>query len=250
MTDPRQVSDDGIVLDGITLRRGGRLALDGVSLTLREHRVGLVGRNGSGKSSLVRVIKGLLKPDTGRVRVFGLDPAKRDRDSIAAIGFLFQNSDHQILCPTVGEEIAFGLEEAGLPRTEAAARAKDALAAHGIADWADRPVSALSEGQRRLVCLIAILVMEPRLIILDEPYAGLDIPTRLRLARFIAGLPQQVLLIGHAPDSFLGFDRVVWLEAGKVAQDGTPDAIMPAFTQAMHRLAEIDTDRGDPEWVA
>lgn len=197
-------NDDAVVLDGVTIRRGGRVALDGVSLRLTEQRVAVIGRNGSGKSTLARLVKGLLSPDSGRVRVFGRDPARRDRRTIADIGFLFQNSDHQILCPTIVEEIAFGPVELGMPRVEADAKARAILETHGIADWAERPVAALSEGQRRLVCLLAVLVSEPRLLVLDEPYAGLDIPTRLRLQRFIAGLPQRVLLISHEPESLEG----------------------------------------------
>lgn len=236
----------GILLTDVTIRRGGRAALDGVSLRLSEARVGLVGRNGSGKSTLARAIKGLLAPDTGSVRVHGHDPARRTRESVACVGFLFQNSDHQILCPTVAEEIGFGLVEFGTPRAEADARARALLAAHHVADWAERPVAALSEGQRRLVCLLAVLVMGPRVLVLDEPYAGLDIPTRLRLARFIAALPQQVLVVGHDAADFEGFDRILWLEGGRIEQDGPPAEVLPAFIAAMHRLADMDADAERP----
>ncbi|GAA0600290.1 ABC transporter ATP-binding protein [Caenispirillum bisanense] len=229
----------GVELTDVTVRRGGQVALAAVSLALGERRIGLVGRNGSGKSTLARLVKGLLKPDAGCVRVHGLDPAARSREAVACVGFLFQNSDHQILCPTVVEEIAFGLVEFGTPRREAEDRARALLADHAVADWAARPVAALSEGQRRLVCLLAVLVMGPRLLVLDEPYAGLDIPTRLRLARFIAGLPQQVMLIGHAAEDFAGFDRILWLEAGRVERDGPPETVLPAFLAAMHRLAGL-----------
>lgn len=199
MTETDKHLEESIVLERVTLRRGGRVALDDLSLRVTERRVAIVGRNGSGKSTLARLVKGLLTPESGRVAVFGRDPAKRDRRAIADVGFLFQNSDHQILCPTVVEEIAFGPVELGVPRAEAATRARAILDQNGIADWAERPVAALSEGQRRLVCLLAVLVSKPRLLVLDEPFAGLDIPTRLRLQRFIAGLPQQVLLISHEP---------------------------------------------------
>lgn len=246
----------GVELTDVTVRRGGHVALAAVSLALSESRVGLVGRNGSGKSTLARLVKGLLKPDAGRVRVHGLDPAARSREAVACVGFLFQNSDHQILCPTVVEEIAFGLVEFGTPRREAEDRARTLLAAHHVADWAARPVAALSEGQRRLVCLLSVLIMGPRLLVLDEPYAGLDIPTRLRLARFIAGLPQQVMLIGHAAEDFAGFDRILWLEAGRVERDGPPEVVLPAFVAAMHRLAGLgDLSQADgaaeaTPWVA
>lgn len=241
---------DAIHLTDVTVTRGGLTALAGVTLRLHERRIGLVGRNGSGKSTLARVVKGLLKPDAGTVRVWGLDPAQRTREAVGCVGFLFQNSDHQILCPTVAEEIGFGLVEFGTPRAEADARARALLAEHGVGSWAERPVAALSEGQRRLVCLLAVLVMGPRVLVLDEPYAGLDIPTRLRLARFIATLPQQVLVIGHDADDFTGFDRILWLEAGRVERDGPPAEVLPAFVAAMRRLADVPEDREAAPWVA
>lgn len=227
---------NGIELRDIALRRGGRTLLDAPNLTITERRVALVGRNGSGKSTLARVMKGLIRPDRGTVRVHGLDPAERTRAALSVAGFLFQNSDHQILCPTVGEEIAFGLAAHGAP--EAQARAASLMATHGIADWHDRAVSTLSEGQRRLVCLLAILVMEPRVLLLDEPFAGLDIPTRLRLERFIAGLGQQVILISHDPEMLTGFDRVIWLEGGAIVADGAPGAVLPGFGAAMQAAGQ------------
>lgn len=252
-TDTHASDAAAIVLDGVTVRRGGRVALESVTLRLTEQRVAVVGRNGSGKSTLARLVKGLLSPDAGTVRVFGLNPARRERRAIADIGFLFQNSDHQILCPTVAEEIAFGPVELGAPRAEADRRARAILDLHGIAAWADRPVTALSEGQRRLVCLLAVLVSDPRLLVLDEPFAGLDIPTRLRLQAFIAELPQQVLLISHEPESLDGFDRALWLEEGRLAADGPPSEVLPVFTRAMHALVPDEALPGGQEgaaWVA
>lgn len=221
-------------IESVTLRRGERSVLSDLSLELQENRVVLIGRNGSGKTTLAQLIKGLLVPDRGSVRVWGIDPAARTAESAAAVGFLFQNSDHQILCPTVLEEIAFGPIEAGLPREQAQQASIDIMRAHGIADWRDRAVATLSEGQRRLVCLLAVLVLEPRLLVLDEPYNGLDIPTRLRLADFIAGLPQQIVLISHDPETIEDAERAIWLEEGQVAADGSPGSVLPGYLHAMH----------------
>ncbi|MCR9219788.1 MAG: energy-coupling factor ABC transporter ATP-binding protein [Alphaproteobacteria bacterium] len=226
---------DGAHLDGVTVRLGGRPVLRDLSLTLTERRICLVGRNGSGKSTVARVVKGLIVPETGRVRVHGMNPAERSAEAVAAVGFLFQNSDHQILCPTVLEEIAFGPLEGGLARAEAEERALALMRLHGVAGWRDRPVAALSEGQRRLVCLLAVLVMEPKLLVLDEPYTGLDIPTRVRLARFVAGLPQRILAVSHDPETIETADRVLWLEEGAVRADGPPATVLPAYLDAMQR---------------
>ncbi|MDX5362262.1 MAG: energy-coupling factor ABC transporter ATP-binding protein [Alphaproteobacteria bacterium] len=232
---------DGIHLTDVSVVRGGRAILDGISLGVTERRVALVGRNGSGKSTLARVIKGLIRPDAGTVRLYGIDPAKRDFGSLSVAGFLFQNSDHQILCPTVLEEIAFGLTENGVPQAEAERTTLALMEAHGIADWRDRAVSTLSEGQRRLVCLLAVLVMEPRVLLLDEPYTGLDIPTRIRLDGFIAQLPQQTIMISHDPDTVETFDRVLWIDAGRVRADGVPADVLPAFLAAMQAEGQADS---------
>lgn len=226
--------DKGVHLEAVTVKRGGAAVLAGLTLDMTEDRIVLIGRNGSGKSTLAKVIKGLLVPASGVVRVWGLDPAARTAEATAAVGFLFQNSDHQILCPTVLEEIAFGPLESGLSREEARRASLAILSEHGVSAWQDRAVATLSEGQRRLVCLLAVLVMRPRVLILDEPYSGLDIPTRLRLSEFLAGLPQQIILVSHDADVIEGADRVLWLEDGAVRADGDPAAVLPGFLRAMN----------------
>lgn len=242
---PNLHTKEGIHLTGVGVQRSGRAILESVSLELTERRVALVGRNGSGKSTLARVIKGLIRPDTGKVRLYGLDPAKRDFGSLSVAGFLFQNSDHQILCPSVLEEIAFGLGENGFETAEAERAALELMQRHGIAEWRDRAVATLSEGQRRLICLLAVLVMQPRVLLLDEPYTGLDIPTRRRLERFISELPQQIVMISHDPEMLADFDRVVWIDEGQVRADGTPREVLSGFLEAMRRAGEEG-----PTWSA
>ncbi len=226
-----------ILLDHVTLTRGGRVVLDDVSLALGERRIGLIGTNGSGKSSLVRLFNGLLTPDTGRVTVHGIDAAAAPAELPRKVGFIFQNPDHQIIFPTVAEEIAFSLEQAGRPRREAREGAVPALARFGRAGWAERPVHALSEGEKQFLCIIAVLVMEPAVIVFDEPFASLDLPTRRRLEALIATLPQQVVLVAHELDAFAGYDRVVWLHEGRVRGDGPPDATLAAYRAFAEALA-------------
>lgn len=218
-----------ILLDHVTLTRGGRMVLDVVSLALSERRIGLIGNNGSGKSSLVRLFNGLLSADEGRVVVHGLDAKEKAAELPRKVGFIFQNPDHQIIFPTVAEEVAFSLEQAGRSRREAAREALPALARFGRDHWAERPVHALSEGEKQLLCIIAVLVMEPAVLVLDEPFSSLDLPTRRRLEALIAGLDQQVILIAHEFDAFAGYDRVLWLHEGRVRMDGAPGEVIAAY---------------------
>lgn len=232
----------GIQLTSATVRLGGRLVLDGLTLTLDQPRIGVLGRNGSGKSTLLRLIAGLIPPETGTVRVDGIDPFADRTGALAALGILFQNPDHQILFPTVEEELAFGLAQKGLTQLQALARANAALTAEGRAHWGKAPVSTLSQGQRHYLCLLAVLLMEPRTILLDEPLAGLDLPTQARLARRFAALPQRLVTITHDPAALAGADRVIWLEGGRIARDGTPAEVIPAFTAEMARIGARDAD--------
>jgi biotin transport system ATP-binding protein len=238
MSDP----SSGITLSSASVRLGGRPVLDGLSLRLTERRIGILGRNGSGKTTILRLIAGLIAPDRGTVRVDGFDPYDDRRAAVAGLGILFQNPDHQILFPTVEEELAFGLTQQGLPQAKAMKQAHDALAAEGRAHWAKVPVTSLSQGQRHYLCLLSILLMAPRTILLDEPLAGLDLPTQARLARRFAALPQRLVTISHDPAMVRDCDRVLWLEAGRIAADGPPTRVLPAFMAEMTRIGTQDAD--------
>lgn len=232
----------GLHLQNASVRLGGRPVLTDLSLSLTEQRIGVLGRNGSGKTTLMRLLAGLIAPDQGTVRVDGFDPFHDRRAALSGIGILFQNPDHQILFPTVEEELAFGLAQQGLSQAEALERANSALQSEARAHWAKAPVTTLSQGQRHYLCLLSVLLMEPRTILLDEPLAGLDLPTQARLARRFASLPQRLVIITHDPATVRDCNRVVWLEAGRVAADGSPEAVIPVFTAAMAREGERDAD--------
>jgi biotin transport system ATP-binding protein len=232
----------GIHLSDATVHLGGKPVLHALTLQLDERRIAVLGRNGSGKTTFLRLIAGLIAPDKGKVRVDGVDPFADRKAALAALGILFQNPDHQILFPTVEEELAFGLAQQGLPQARALAQANSALAADGRAHWAKAPVTALSQGQRHYLCLMAVLLMQPRTILLDEPLAGLDLPTQARLTRRFAALPQRLVTVTHDPAAVAAADRVIWLEGGQVAADGPPDEVIPAFTAEMARIGARDAD--------
>jgi biotin transport system ATP-binding protein len=235
-----------IQLRSLSVRLGGKAVLDGLTLDLGEARIGVLGRNGSGKTTLLRLIAGLIAPDAGTVRVAGIDPFADRKGALSALGILFQNPDHQILFPTVEEELAFGLVQQGQTQAEALRAVHAALAADGRAHWAKAAVSTLSQGQRHYLCLLSVLLMQPRTILLDEPLAGLDLPTQARLARRFAALPQRLVTITHEPASLSGADRVIWLEAGRIAADGAPAMVIPAYIAEMARIGDRDADADLP----
>lgn len=219
---------------------GGKSILHPLTLTLTEPRIGLIGRNGSGKTSLLRLIAGLAAPSSGTVRLGPTDPARDRRATLAQIGILFQNPDHQILFPTVEEELAFGLIQQGHPNPKQAVA--QLLDQEGRSTWAKAPTHTLSQGQRQYLCLLAILAMGPAWLLLDEPFAALDLPTQTRLKRRLASLPQHQILISHDPAALAHCQRLLWLDEGRLRADGTPSDILPAYSEAMETLATQDAD--------
>lgn len=222
-----------IQIQSLSCHYGDKAVLDTVSLELSEARVGIIGRNGSGKSTLAKAISGLIRPEQGRILINGIDVLKDRKAALSAVGILFQNPDHQIIFPTVEEEISFGLRQLGRSKSDAVEETSNLLANFGKSDWAKRPVSTLSQGQRHLVCLMSVLAMAPAVIILDEPFSGLDIPTTRALQKRLNQLDQTLIHITHDPSVITNYDRVIWIEAGKVIADGAPDTVLPDYLHVM-----------------
>lgn len=243
MPDTSPLPDqDGPELSDAGYAVAGRQILAGLTLHLTQQRIGIIGRNGSGKSTFLRLVAGLIAPTTGTVRLGTHTPASDRKAMLSRIGILFQNPDHQIIFPTVGEELAFGLRQQGMDKAAAAHAVTTLLARHGRSHWEPQSVTALSQGQRHFLCLMAVLAMQPRTILLDEPFAGLDLPTQARLVRELAALPQRLILITHEPKALEGYDRVIWIEGGKVRADGAAGPIIADFTAEMARLGDVDAD--------
>jgi biotin transport system ATP-binding protein len=220
----------------------GRSVLSGLHFTLTERRIGIVGRNGSGKTTLLRLMAGLIAPSGGTVTVNGIDPAKNRKAVLAQLGILFQNPDHQILFPTVEEELAFGLRQQGVSPKAAALRVEHALAVEGRSHWARASTHSLSQGQRHYLCLLSVLLMAPNTILLDEPLAGLDLPTQIRLTRRFASLSQQLITITHDPTAVAQCDRILWIEAGQIKADGPAAPVLAAFSAEMQAEGARDAD--------
>lgn len=228
-----------IQFENVSLSLNARKLLNGVSLDIQEQRVGVIGRNGSGKTSFARMLCGLLAPSSGRVRVNGNDLFKHRAAALKTVGILFQNPDHQIIFPTVLEELSFGLMQQGQRKAEAMHNVTKILQQFDRLDWAERTIATLSQGQRHLVCLLSVLAMAPPLLVLDEPFAGLDLPTKTYLQNLLYGLNQSVLHITHDLQALAEYERVIWLEKGQVAGDGLPKNIIPAFENAMAQVEQI-----------
>ena len=218
----------------------GRVLLDDISLVTDATRIGVVGRNGSGKTTFARVLAGLQPVDAGRVRLAGVEVATDRRGALGAVGILFQNPDHQIIFPTVAEELGFGLRQMGLSRKEVARLVEAILRQFDRAHWRDAPIEQMSQGQRQLVCLMAILAMEPRVIVLDEPFAGLDIPTAMHLARVLDGIDAALVHVSHDPRDLAGYELGLWLEQGRIAREGPAGPVLRAFEAEMKRLGARD----------
>jgi energy-coupling factor transport system ATP-binding protein len=199
----------------------------------------LIGANGSGKSTLAKHAGGLLRPQQGRVLVTGRDTRLISTGELARqVGHVFQNPDHQIFAATVWEEIAFGPRNLGLRPAEVEKRVQAALAAFHLASVADLPPTTLGYGQRRLVTLAAVHAMQPQVLILDEPTAGLDRRLTARLVEWVSELHASgatVVLITHDMRLASLAPRCVVMDHGRVVLDGPTAQVfthLPVLAQA------------------
>lgn len=227
-------------MTNVSYRLDGKQILNDLGLAVRERRVGIVGRNGSGKTTFARILAGLVKPTSGSVKVMDVDVASDRKAALSTVGILFQNPDHQIIFPTVQEEMAFGLLQQGLPKQGASDRVAQILRAFGKTHWADAAIHGLSQGQKQLVCLMSIVAMAPKVIILDEPFSGLDLPTRAQLSRYLETVSATVVHISHEPANLQSYERVIWLEGGAIRMDGDAKVTLAAFTKRMGELGGLD----------
>lgn len=208
-------------------------ALHDVSLTIEDGEfIGLIGHTGSGKSTLVQHLNGLLKPSSGRILVDGLDLADKQTDKRAVrrkVGLVFQYPENQLFEETVEKDIAFGPKNLGLDDAEISRRVREAMAKVAL-DYdrlKDRSVFELSGGQMRRVAIAGVLAMEPGTLVLDEPCAGLDPKGREEILGLIRRLHEQagttIVMVSHSMDDVASLaERVIVMNRGEVFMDGAP----------------------------
>ncbi|WP_214413985.1 energy-coupling factor ABC transporter ATP-binding protein [Sphaerisporangium fuscum] len=222
-----------IELADVHVRLAQRDVLRGVTASLTQRRVGLIGANGSGKSTLARLLNGLVLPSSGEVTVFGLDTRRHAARIRRRVGFLFTDPDAQIVMPTVAEDVAFSLRRRRLPREEVERRVREVLAAYGLDGHADHPAHHLSGGQKQLLALCSILVLEPEILVMDEPTTLLDLRHSRQVADLLGELPQQVVVATHDLPMLAGFDRVLVLDGGRVVADDEPGLAIAHYRKVM-----------------
>lgn len=209
----------------------GRQALQPLSLTLTERRIGVIGLNGSGKTTFARLINGLNKPSEGKVNVNGLDTVTDAKAVLQTVGFIFQNPQNQIILPIVRDDVAFGLKRLGLGKAETETRVKAVLARLGISHLEERRAHELSGGELQLAALAALLVTEPDILILDEPTNQLDLKNRTIVERTMAALSQALIVITHDLPLLTDFDRVLVFHGSALVADAAPEEAIARYLE-------------------
>lgn len=214
-----------ITVEDVHFSYGGREVLRGVSLTLGQEILALVGPNGSGKTTLAKHLNGLLKPTRGRVLVDGMDTREHTVAELSRkVGYVFQNPEHMFFEETVFKEVAFGPKNLGLSEEEVEERVREALRAVGLEGFEERTPYSLSGGEKQRLAIACVLAMRPKYLVLDEPTTGLDWKAERSVVEVIKSLRERghgILLITHDMDLVLELaDRVVLLQGGRKVFDG------------------------------
>ena len=188
-------------------------------------KLGVIGGNGAGKTTLFLSICGILRPTAGEINLLG-QPIKTGQ-FYPEIGFIFQNPDDQLFCPTVRDDIIFGLENLGLDAREIDRRTTEVMELTGITALAERMPQQLSGGEKCMVAISAVLAMYPRIVLYDEPNANLDLRSRRRLITFLQNSSQTIMLSSHDLEMILEVcDRVIVMNQGQIVADGLSKKIM------------------------
>lgn len=224
-----------VVFDGVTYQppQASAPILQDISVDITQRRVAIIGANGGGKSTFVRMINGLYSPTSGRVSVDGVDPSTDGKAVRRHVGFVFADADNQIIMPTVREDVEFSLRRIIKDKHERRRRAEAMLERMSLAGREDQSPHTLSGGQKQMLALASVCVMEPQLIIADEPTTLLDLRNRLRLGEVFESLEQTLYVVTHDLDFIAGFDRAICIDEGRIAADGDVKDVVSFYTRRM-----------------
>lgn len=204
-----------------------------LTVGLGERRIAVIGGNGGGKSTLVRLINGLVKPSLGTVSVNGIDVGKDPSAVRRQVGFMFTNPTAQLVMPTVAEDIALSLRRTIKNKRARDTRIHEILADFGLDHRADTSVHALSGGQQQLLALAGVLACEPRVVVADEPTTLLDLRNSRVVADRLFALDQQLVLVTHDLDLAARCDRALVVESGRVVFDGPATEAVDHYRQSV-----------------
>ncbi|AQS40772.1 MAG: Biotin transport system ATP-binding protein [Candidatus Tokpelaia hoelldobleri] len=208
-------------------------AVQALNLTLAEQRIGIIGANGSGKSTFARLINGLVAPTHGTVNIDGLDTVRDGKAIRRKVGFVFQNPDNQIVMPTVEEDLAFGLTNLKLDKEEIEKRIETTLQHYHLTALRQQAAHSLSGGQKQLLAICGVLVIQPQTIVLDEPTTQLDLRNKRQIAAVIEKLNQQIIMVTHDLPLLTNFNRVLVFDNGHLVCDAPPAQAIAFYEQLM-----------------
>jgi len=208
----------------------GTFALQDISLSVQTGTlVVIAGCNGSGKTTLLKHVNGLIAPQTGTVKVAGVDVGRHPEKARRAAGMVFQDADSQIVGETVFADVAFGPENMKLSRPEIERCVKEALSAVGLSDFTEHQPHLLSGGEKRRLSIAGVLAMQPKIIMFDEPFSNLDYPGVQQVQHQMLRLKQSghtLLVTTHELEKILNIaDRLIILSQGNIVADGLPEVV-------------------------
>lgn len=207
--------------------------LTGIDVALGQTRIAIIGANGSGKSTMLKLLNGLIQPSMGRVIVDGMDVASHGKEIRRHVGYVFTDPLAQLVMSTPLDDVQLSLRPFIKNRSERRSRALQLLEERGLAHLAHQSIYDLSGGERQLLSLTTVLAVDPAVVVADEPTTLLDLRNRHTLRRAFGNLTQQLIVSTHDLELAAQMDRVLWIDSGVVVADGSPHEVIHAYADAM-----------------
>ncbi len=214
----------------VSVEKSGVFVLKNINARISERRIGVIGRNGSGKSTFARLFNGIETPTSGTISLNGSSEKKALRRHV---GFVFQNPDNQIVYPIVAEDLAFGLKNLMLSKSETSDRIDEVLHRFDLTHLRNRFTHQLSGGEKQMIALAGVLVMRPRMIVFDEPTTLLDLWNKRKFMAALDELEQCIVVVSHDLDLIVEFDRILHFEDGTIVGDGSPAPIVSGYIESL-----------------